>query len=67
MSCGDRREVSCNISGFCSYRLLGSCGFACSYSGYCDFQAPRNSINTNFIPIHTVEEHFKPRSETGGE
>lgn len=36
-------ERTCNFNGYCTYRVLGSTCYGCVYSGYCDYQAPRDS------------------------
>jgi len=36
---------TCNNFGNCAYKTMGTTSFGCNYSYYCDFQAPRDSIN----------------------
>jgi hypothetical protein len=34
---------TCNGDCYCQYKTIGGTFFGCQYSGYCDFQAPRDS------------------------
>lgn len=36
---------TCNGGCYCQYKVLGGTFLGCNYSGYCDFQAPRDSRN----------------------
>lgn len=38
-------DKSCGHEKSCNYQYLGSLGFMCAFSGYCDYQAPRDSRN----------------------
>ena len=46
---------NCNNQGFCGYRCFNGTLCECSYDGYCDFQAPRDSRFLN-----TISDTFKP-------
>ena len=34
---------TCNCEGCCSYKIFGGSLCECSYMGYCDYQAPKDS------------------------
>ncbi|MBM4137271.1 MAG: hypothetical protein FJ241_10645 [Nitrospira sp.] len=34
---------TCNVEGFCSYRVQNGSLLGCKYEGYCDYQTPRDS------------------------
>jgi len=39
---------ACNHNCYCSYRIIGGTVIECKYSGYCDFQTPRDSREIKF-------------------
>jgi hypothetical protein len=43
MPTGDVVPINCNANGYCSFRVYGGTGWACVYTGYCDYQLPRDS------------------------
>lgn len=43
MAAGDQNYKTCNGQCYCQYKCLSTTDFGCNYSGYCDFQAPRDS------------------------
>ena len=45
-------DKMCNGNVCCQYRVLGSNGFYCSYNGYCDYQAPKDSRYTGYVCRH---------------
>jgi hypothetical protein len=51
----------CNNNGMCNYKTFGV-SFGCAYSGYCDYQAPRDSrgwsafVPDAFAPFVTVDD-----------
>lgn len=56
---GDFKEVSCSSSSPCAYRCMATMGFTCSYSGYCDYQLPRDSRPLTLKPLDTPYGDFK--------
>ena len=50
-------EKSCNSNGPCIYRTIGGTFIGCNYTGYCDFQLPRDSRGWQ-MPITTEEEEY---------
>jgi hypothetical protein len=47
---GNRLEIQtgyvnkhCNNNGSCNYKSFSNFGWLCGYTGYCDYQAPRDS------------------------
>ena len=34
---------NCNYGGSCSYKMFGGSCLSCGYTGYCDYQAPKDS------------------------
>ena len=54
MAAGDIQNKSCNGNCDCKYKLLGIYP-ECSYSGFCDFQAPRDSRGLELCTIKYCE------------
>jgi len=43
---GRMMNKTCNGIGMCQYKTVGGSMPHCSYAGYCDYQAPRDSSST---------------------
>lgn len=53
-------EKTCNNPNGCSFKCLSTLNYGCSYVGYCDYQAPRDSRNISLHSYPEVECKFPP-------
>ena len=55
-------DKTCN-GGYCQYKILGGANPMCSYTGYCDYQCPKDSRNFGysytFNPLEDIATNEK--------
>jgi hypothetical protein len=47
---------TCNGDCYCQYKTIGGTFFGCQYSGYCDFQAPRDSRSKVAVELEAEQK-----------
>ena len=59
MNIGNKTYITCSSNNSCSYKSITSLGCDCSYSGYCDFQLPRDSRPQRIFPPVSLFNNLK--------